>query len=52
MSADEKRELADIKKHWSHLIDKHNEGRLPPIGIALWASIHVDRLIALAEKNQ
>lgn len=51
MTADERNELARIKKAWSDLLDKHEADKLGPIAVALWASLHVDRLIALAESR-
>ncbi len=53
MSPPEKAELADIKRRWSALLDKCNDGTLSDsaaqIGIALFATLNVDRLIILAE---
>lgn len=47
------REIADIKRHWHQLLDQHNSGALSdkvaPVAIALWATLNVDKLIALAE---
>lgn len=55
MSAREKAELADIKRRWSTLLDKCNDGTLSDtagqLGIALFATLNVDRLISLAESR-
>lgn len=56
MTPAERAELADIKYRWGALLDKCNDGRLSesaaPIGIALFATMNIDRLIALAEAGQ
>lgn len=53
MTARERQELADIKRRWSALLDKCNDGTLSDtagqLGIALFATLNVDRLIAIAE---
>ncbi len=55
MSPREKAELADIKRRWSTLLDKCNDGTLSDaagqLGIALFATLNVDRLISLAESR-
>lgn len=54
MSNRERAELADIKRRWSTLLDKCNDGTLSDsagqIGIALFATMNIDRLIAIAEE--
>ena len=56
MSNRERAELADIKRRWSTLLDKCNDGTLSDsagqIGIALFATLNVDRLIAIAERGK
>jgi hypothetical protein len=56
MTSREKAELADIKRRWSALLDKCNDGTLSDsaeqIGIALFATLNIDRLIAIAESDQ
>ena len=56
MTPAERAELADIKHRWSALLDKCNDGTLSDsagqIGIALFATLNIDRLIALAEQVQ
>ena len=49
MTAAEKRELADIKRRWDDLCDKFNDDKIPAVGVALWATLNVGRLIQLAE---
>lgn len=45
-------EIAAIKRDWHQLLDEHNSGALSdkvaPPPIALWATLNVDKLIALA----
>ena len=56
MSERERAELADIKRRWSTLLDKCNDGTLSDsagqIGIALFATMNIDRLIAIAEAGK
>lgn len=49
MTLTEKCELADIKRKWEDLCDRFNADRISAAGVALWATLHVDKLIALAE---
>lgn len=53
MSERERAELDDIKRRWSALLEKCNDGTLSDsagqIGIALFATLNIDRLIAIAE---
>ena len=56
MTSQERAELADIKRRWSTLLDKCNDGTLSgsagQIGIALFATMNIDRLIAIAEAGK
>lgn len=40
--------VREARAKWNALLDKFNDGKVSEIGVALWASLHVDRLLDIA----